>query len=100
PISLPGCTAAFELGAQNGNLYGTLDVAGTSYVLNGPALSLNAVHHVALTYDGTSTIALFLDGMAKATATTTTSKGTLSQQFHENVSVGPEISGFYGAPRA
>jgi hypothetical protein len=97
--TLPGCTAAFELGAQSGSLYGSLDLGGTPYTLNGPALSLNAVHHVALAYDGVQSIRLFLDGAVAATASPATASAAISQQSAENVSIGPEVTGFYGAAR-
>jgi hypothetical protein len=52
-----------------------------------------------MTYDGVNTLRLFLDGHAVVTQTTTTMSGTISQQSHEDVSVGPETSGLYGAVR-
>jgi hypothetical protein len=97
--TLPGCTAAFELGAMDGNAYGTLTLAGQSYALEGPAISLNAVHHLALAYDGVQTIRLYLDGAVAQAKTTSTANASLSQHEGEDVSVGPETAGFYGATR-
>ncbi len=95
--TLPGCTAAFELGAMDGNAYATLTLAGQSYALEGPAISLNAVHHLALAYDGVQTIRLYLDGAIAQAKTTSTANATVSQHEGEDVSVGPETGGFYGA---
>jgi hypothetical protein len=98
--TLPGCTAAFQLGAMDGNLYGAMTIGGAPYTLSGPALTLNVVHHVALSYDGVQTIRLFLDGSAVQTTMTATASASLSQQPDEDVTVGPPTDGFYGAAQA
>ncbi len=92
--ALPGCTSAFELGTMNQNLYGSMTVGGTTYALDGPSLTLNTPHHVALTYDGSSTISLLADGQVVACAA---ASGTVGQQQSEDVTVGAQTNGFDGA---
>jgi hypothetical protein len=95
--TLPGCTSAFQLGAMDGRLYGAMTLGGTPYVLQGPTLPLNAVHHVALSYDGVQTVRLLLDGHIVQTQTASSMNATLGQQPNEDVTVGPETTGFDGA---
>jgi hypothetical protein len=94
--ALPGCTSAFQLGTMDGRLYGSMTLAGTSYGLEGPSVTLDAVHHVAVTYDGVQTLQLWLDGHAVQTQTTSTMNAAISQPPNEDVTVGPETSGFDG----
>ena len=63
-----------------------------STVIRSPSLgrnivSLNVVHHIALTYDGL-TIRLFLDGDLEVK---TTAGGAVTQGTFEEVSIGPEV---------
>ncbi len=91
--SLPGCTSAFALGTSNQSLTGSISVGATSYALQGPAISLGAVHHVALSYDGVA-IRLFLDGAVVAMQM---ASGALTQGQYEDVTLGPRTLGFDGA---
>ncbi len=95
--TLPGCTSAFQLGATDGRLSGSMTLGGTSYPLQGPTLTLNAVHHVAMTYDGVQTLRLLLDGHVVQTKAASTMNATIGQQPNEDVTVGPATGGFDGA---
>jgi hypothetical protein len=92
--TLPGCTSAFSLGMNGANLVGSLTVNGTSYPLQGPALSSGAVHHVCLRYDG-ATIGLLLDGNQVASRVNVS--GHLTHPLHEDVTIGPRTVGFDAA---
>ncbi len=88
-------TEAFYLGIGNetnsgdGKLFGLMTVNGVPYPLIGSTIvSLNTVHHIGLTYDG-STIRLFLDGMPEGSAT---ASGKINQGTFEEVSIGPDIN--------
>jgi hypothetical protein len=86
--------SAFHLGMGDGTdsgagkLSGSLTVNGIAFPLIGTrVLAVNAVHHVALTYDG-SMIRLFLDGVLQAS---TAASGAITQGTFEEVSVGPMV---------
>lgn len=70
---------------DNSTVVGKLNVGGTVYTLAGGTLVANTMHHVALSYDG-STISLYLDGSRVASAA---ASGTVTQKRWESVVVGP-----------
>jgi hypothetical protein len=79
------CGSAFRLGVEIQELGAELTVGGTSYSLSGPTVTLDVVHHVAITYDG-ATIRLFLDGVMVDSQAAT---GPVNQGVFEDVTVGP-----------
>lgn len=98
--SVPGAsrTTAFILGiSDTQNPYALITISHQQYTLTAPRqVSLNSVHHIALTYDGAAA-RLFLDGELVASRTAT---GTISQSAFENVCIGP-MAGHWpgGTPR-
>ncbi len=87
---MPGCTSAFALATDAGALTASLTTTGGPVTLQGSMMSIGAVHHVAISYDG-ATARLFLDGAVVASAA---ASGPLVQAYPEDVTVGARTAGF------
>lgn len=86
---LPGASRAtdFIIGITFGqNPYGLITIAHTRYELTAKvAVSLDTVHHLALSYDG-AVVRLLLDGKLVASKA---ARGRVTQTPFENVNIGP-----------
>jgi len=94
-------TSAFTLAIINNHLRGSFTLNHVVYSIiqtDELSITLNQVHHVAMTYDGAK-IKLFLDGSLIASTNAT---GSITQDFTEEVTVGAMVYGLeaniVGAP--
>lgn len=82
-------TSAFFLGIFIHGARSTIHLSTTGTVtLSGGVIDDNAVHHVAMSYDG-STVRLFVDGVAVSSSA---GSGSVVQGCAEDVSVGVQVS--------
>ncbi len=96
-IQTESTTSAFTLSINSSQkLTATLNVAGSvKTVTSASTISLATVHHVALTYDG-STVRLFLDGISQGTPAS--ASGTITQKYSEDFTIGDAVSGWPDGP--